>query len=249
MLKTLGIIQACCGDDETRAKVARKLRTKTVLEWVVRRVTDAMRLDGVIVVTNDAPQNTFVMETVPLDVPVFVGRQRDALGRFAAAIEEYPAESVVCVRADNPFIDPGLIDRLVTTAGVHPSCDYISYCLRDGRPAILSPVGVYAEWFRAGALRRSARAATANADREDVTRYIYSHPEEFQIRLIPAPPQIDREDVRLTMDGQEDWEHALTIFDALGSEEFDWQRLADLLDHQPNLRRRMADLNRAQTRA
>jgi len=79
-----------------------------------------------------------------------------------------------------------------------------------------------------------------------VTRFIYSHPETFKIRLIPAPPQIDREDVRLTVDVPEDWDHALAIFEALGSEEFDWQRIADLLDHQPTLRRRMADLNRAQ---
>jgi len=157
MLKTLGIVQACFSESESRAKAARKLRGKTVLEWVVRRVTDCARLDGVIVVTNDSPENTFVLELVPLDVPVFVGRQPDALGRFAAAMQQYPAESAVRVRAENPFIDPGLIDRLVTTALEHPECDYVSYCSRDGRPAILSPVGVYAEWCRAAALHRSAR--------------------------------------------------------------------------------------------
>ncbi len=245
MLKTLGIVQACFEHDSVRSKVSRRLCGKTLLEWVVRRVTDCTRLDGVIVVTNDAAENAALMELVPLDVPVVIGTQADALGRFVAALERYPAESAVRIRAESPFVDPGLIDRLITTAQAHPDCDYIGYCLRDGRPAILSPVGVYAEWFRTAALRQSARKAAGAADRREVTRYIYSHPEKFQLRLIPAPSQIDREDVRLTVDVQEDWENALAILDALGAEEFDWQRIADLLDHQPNLRRRMADLNRA----
>lgn len=164
MLKTLGIVQACFEQESVRGKVARRLHGKTVLEWVVRRVTDCTRLDGVIVLTNDAPENAMVRDAVPLDVPVVVGTQADALGRFVAALERYPAESAVRIRAESPFVDPGLIDRLITTAEAHPDFDYIGYRLQDGRPAILSPVGVYAEWFRSVALRRSARKATSPDD-------------------------------------------------------------------------------------
>ncbi len=245
MLQTLGMVQACFPAARCRCIAHRRLGGQSLLEWVVRRVTDCMRLDGVIVVGCDAADHRFIRELVPMDVPVFVGSQRDVLGRFARALDEYPAEAVVRVRGDNPFIDPSLIDRLVTTAEEHPSCDYVSYCSRDGRPAILSPVGVYAEWFRAAALRRAAKAGKSRADREHVTRHIYSHPEKFNLRLIPAPTQIDRDDVRLTVDIEEDWEHTLTIFEALGPEALDWQRIAELLDHQPALRRRMAALNRA----
>jgi spore coat polysaccharide biosynthesis protein SpsF len=245
MLTTLGIVQACFGPARFRCIAHRKLGGQSLLEWVVRRVTDCMRLDGVIVVACNAVGHRFIRDLVPMDVPVFVGSQPDALGCLARALEEYRAEAVVRVRGDNPFIDPGLIDRLVTTAQAHPKCDYVSYCSRDGRPAILSPVGVYAEWIRAAALWRAARAARSRADREHVTRYIYSHPEKFNLRLIPAPTQIDRDDVRLTVDIEEDWDHALAIFEALGPEALDWQRIAELLDHQPALRRRMAALNRA----
>ena len=245
MLKTLGIVQACFPSQRFRCVVSRRLGGRTLLEWVVRRVTDCQQLDGVIVVACDLPEHGFVAELVPMDVPLFTGRQPDPLGRFVRALEEYPAEAVVRVRGDNPFVDPGLIDRLVTTAESHPNCDYVSYCSRDGRPAILSPVGVYAEWFRTAALRRAARSAGSPANREHVTRYIYSHPEKFNLRLIPAPTAIDRDDVRLTVDIEEDWDHTLAIFEALGSDEFDWQRIADLLDHQPALRSRMAALNRA----
>jgi spore coat polysaccharide biosynthesis protein SpsF len=201
-------------------------------------------LDGVIVVACDVPECRALTALVPADVPVFYSREPDLLTRFVRALEEYPAETVVRVHGDNPFVDPALIDRLVTAAQAHGKCDYVTYCTRDGRPAILSPVGIYAEWFRARALRRSARLAVDPADRGEVTRYLYAHAEKFRVRLIPAPAEIDREDVRLTIDSDEDWDHALAIYEALGPEALEWQRIAELLDHQPALRRRMAVLNR-----
>ncbi len=249
MLRNLGIVQVCFHSPRFRSNMARRFGGRSLLEWVIRRVTDSARLDGVIAVACSAENDRDLRRLVPSDVPTFSGQGGDALARFAKTLEEYPAEGVVRVHGDNPFVDPGLIDQLVTTAEAHPQCDYVSYCSRDGRPAVLSPVGVYAEWFRFTALRKANRLATSNVDREHVTRYLYSHPDRFQLRLIPAPVSIDRDDVRLRVDFEEDWEHALAIYDALGPEHFDWQRIARLLDHQPALRSRMAILNRAHVEA
>ena len=244
MLKTLGIVQACFSTPRFHGLVGRQLGGQSLLAWVIRRVTDCQQLDGVIVLASGQSGEPPVHDLVPSDVPLCVSDRPDSLGRFLRALEEYPAETVVRVRGDNPFVDPSLIDRLVTTANSHPNCDYVTYRSSDGQPAILSPVGVYAEWFQTAVLRRAAKSAKSQADREHVTRYIYSHPEKFNIRLIPAPSEIDRHDVRLTIDIEEDWEHTLAIFDALGPDEVDWRRIAELLDNQPALRRRMATLNR-----
>ncbi len=245
MLNTLGIVQVRREpQNSSDLKVGRKLGGKSLLELVVRRVTDCQRLDGVVVVLGDSEQDERVRQLVPPDVPVFVGSQRDALARLVAAVEEFGAKSVVRVCADNPFIDPVLIDRLVSTADAHPACDYISYCCADGRPAILTQLGVFAEWCSADSLARANREARRAADRETVTGYLYAHPELFNVRLIPLPPELDRDDLRLRIDFEEDWEHAQVIYEALGPDEWDWQRIADLLDHQPALRKRMAVLNR-----
>ena len=61
---------------------------------------------------------------------------------------------------------------------------------------------------------------------------------------MPLPAEMDRDDLRLKLDHDEDWEHAQEIYDALGPEGLDWQRIAGLLHHQPELRQRMAVLNR-----
>jgi spore coat polysaccharide biosynthesis protein SpsF len=244
MLRTLGIVQACCHARQTRCRAARKLGGRPVLEWVIRHVTDATRLDGVIVLVCDDADHRFIRNLVPADVPIFVGTRPDSLGRFSQALEQFSTDYVVRVRGDHLFVDPALIDRLVTVAEEHPQYDYVSYRLRDGRPAILSPVGVYAEWVRAGAIHKAARHAKDPDHREQVTRYIYSHPEKFAIRLIPAPAEIDRDDVRLAVDMEEDWDHVMMIFEALGPEKMDWRRIARLLDQHPALRSRMAALNR-----
>ncbi len=246
MLKTLGMVDACYDSATARSKAVRRMGGKTILDWVVRRATDCMQLDGVIVVTSSAAENAFVPERVPVDVPVFVGDSPEPLACFAQALERHGPRAAVRLPAGCPFVDPVLVDRLVATAEMYDESDYVSYCCRDGRPAILSPVGVYAEWFRTRALLTAARSAKAPLDRHHVTRYLYSHPEKFHVRLLPAPGKIDRDDVRLTVDMEEDWEHALAIYEALGPDELDWQRIADLLDHQPALRKRMEMLNRVQ---
>lgn len=244
MLETLGVVQACFGTREARAGAARKLGGKSVLEWVVRRATDSQQLDGVVVLTNDDPENSFVKNLVPLDVPIYVARQPDPLGRFAVVVKEYPARSVVRIHAQTPFVDSELIDRLVTAARCQGNWDYVGYQLRDGRPAILAPVGVCAEWIRTTALWRADQEAQLPSDRQAVTRYLYTHPEQFRIYLIPVPPPMDREDIRLSVVSEEDWELTITIYEALGPERLEWHRIATLLDRQPSIRKRMEALNR-----
>jgi spore coat polysaccharide biosynthesis protein SpsF len=243
-LKTIGIVQARLGSTRLQGKMARKLGGRSLLEWVVRRVTDCERLDRVVVATGDEADNVPVRELVPRDVAVVTGSESDVLGRFVDVLDIHPADAVVRVCADNPFIDPALIDRMVVAADDHPGCDYISYVSSAGRPVILSSVGLYAEWCRADALRRADCEATDALDREHVTRYLYSRPELFNLRLLPTPSELDRDDVRLTVDFEEDWQHAQEIFDALGAEALDWQQIARLLDTQPAMRERMAELNR-----
>lgn len=249
MLKTLGIVQGCFRSPRFRANAMRRLDGRPVLEWVIRRVSETARLDGVIVVADKSDDSPSFRRVVPSDVPIFFGDGKDPLARFAKALEQCHADGCIRVLGDNLFVDPGLLDRLITTAATHPDCDYVTYCSQDGRPAIHSPVNVFGEWFRTSALRKANRLAQEALDRHDATRYLYSHPEKFKSRLIPAPSEIDRDDVRLIVDIEEDWDHVMSIFDALGPERLDWQRIARLLDHQPAMRDRMATLNRQRREA
>jgi len=246
MIKTLGIVELHTPGQHKMP--LRRLGGKPLIEWVVRRANDSSLLDGVVVAAGDSPADRELASLVPSDVPVFFGSTTDALTRFWDAAHQFDADSVIRISADSPFIDPVLIDRLVTISGTEP-LDYIGYGSRDGRPAVESPLGVFAEWMTTRALRRAERRASDPRDRSNVTRHIYSHPDDFRVLLIPVPMPLDRDDVRLTVGSHEDWEHAQEILEALGPEQLDWQGIAGLLHHQPGMRNRMAVLNREAARA
>ncbi|MCE9551933.1 MAG: NTP transferase domain-containing protein [Planctomycetes bacterium] len=250
MINTLGIVEL--HDQQHRNTLVRRLGGKPLIEWVVRRANDSQLLDGVIVAAGDTPADREMAALVPSDVPVFYGSKTDVLRRFRDAALQFGAEHVVRISADNPFIDPALIDRLVTVAALElqdtTPLDYVGYSSRDGRPEVESPLGVFAEWMTTRALRRAERRASDPRDRQSVTRHMYSHLDEFRVLLIPVPTQLDRDDVRLTIDSHEDWEHAQEILEALGPERLDWQGIAGLLHHQPGMRERMAVLNREAAR-
>jgi spore coat polysaccharide biosynthesis protein SpsF len=250
MSTTLGIVELPSRETNPSNRLStlphRRMGGTSLLEWTVRRVTDAVQLDQVVVLC-DSIQQADCASLLPPDVPVFTcPHAADPLGRFAACVDQHRTTGVVRVGLGNCFIDPELLDRLITSARANPVCDYVSYCSADGRPALHATIGVFAEWVKASAVRRADREAVSVEDRQDATRYVYAHPERFRLRFIPAPPPFDRGDVRLTVQVDEDWDHVQTIVDALGTEGVDWQRLATLLDRQPALRRRMGKLNRAE---
>jgi len=254
MSGTLGIVEvpfvelAATGRRARLNPVERRFGSKPLLEWVVRRVTDSLLVDQVVVLV-DALQARVIHRLAPADVAVYVSQQPDALARLAAAARKFDAQHIVRVSLGSPFVDPQLIDRLICTANNYPGSDYIGYIAQRGGAAVLAQLGLFAEWCRSEALYRADRDARLLEDRLEALRYIYSHPEIFRLRLMSVPPQLDRHDLRLTIHVEEDWDNAQVIFDALGPERLEWQRIAELLDQQPALRQRMAVLNQAEQEA
>jgi len=239
MLNTLGIVEVR-QEAQRSWNIGRKLGGKSILERVVRRVTDSERLDQVVVLCA-SEQIASVRELVPPDVEVVAAQNSDSLSAAVATCRRLNAKSLVHVPGENPFVDPELIDRLVITADAHPNCDYIGYCRGDGRPAVLTHMGMLAEWCSVAALCQSARGTPV--DRRHFTASLFAHPERFNVRLLPVPVELDREDLRLRLDGEEDWEHAHVIYEALGHDEWDWRQVVELLHGHPALRSRMAHLN------
>ncbi|MCI0359111.1 MAG: NTP transferase domain-containing protein [Planctomycetaceae bacterium] len=227
----------------------RRFGGKTLLEWVVRRMSDAERLDGVVVLAGDDSFSKSLVAHCPSDVRVFHASESDPLGRMAAAVRHFQCSAVLRMSVSQPFVDPILIDRLLALVAANHSCDYASFALADGRPVIESKLGVFAEWCRGEAVLLANRLARRADERADATRFLHSHPEVFAIRLFPVPGQLDRDDVRLAIQDEEDWEHVQLILDALGPESLDWQFITALIDRQPTIRDSMARRNRQEAGA
>ena len=227
MPTTMGIVHAGPGSACSRDKLSRRLGSHSWLELVVRRMTDCQQLDGVVVVLGAA--DAALADLAPSNVPLHISDRPDALGRIASAADAFRADAIVRVGAEHPFVDAVLLDRLATTAAAHPSCDYIGFCSQHGR----SSLGMFGDWCRTEALWRADREATAPADRQQPTRYLWTHPEFFALRFIPLSHELEREGLRLAADGDDAWEHALAIHDALGHDDVNWRQIAGLLSGLP----------------
>jgi spore coat polysaccharide biosynthesis protein SpsF len=248
MLRTLGVVDVPPPNSSANLAlntlVARNLGGKPLLEWIVRRLTDAMLLEQVAMIAVGPDHARWMRRIVPANAAVFTADETsDPIARLASAVREYGADAIVRVPVDHAFVDPALVDRLIAKAESHRHCDYLSYCSTRGGSALLKKLGVVAEWFRAETVQRADQEARFPDEREDLSRFVRSHPELFQLRLLPLPERLDRDDLRLAISGEDDWDHAQMILDALGPDNLEWQQIAKLLDEHPALRERMAVLN------
>ncbi len=224
----------------------RRLAGVSLIEWVVRRVSECARIDAVAVLAPPEADLAELRRLVPAYVPVLVGEREDPLACLVNAARELQPRAVVHFRMNHPFVDPVLTDRLVAYAESRTGLDYASYGSRFATRQIWTRVGLFGEWCRYAALLRAESLATDELDREQVTRFLYGNPRQFQLGFKWLPAEIDREDLRLVLAGEEDWEHAWEIVDALGLDGSDWRTVAGLLEHQPAMRSRMQLLNRAE---
>ncbi|MCG8583216.1 MAG: NTP transferase domain-containing protein [Pirellulales bacterium] len=243
MLDTLGVVYVTSSDEGQPSQLSRQIAGKSLVHQTARRVTESMQLDGVIIVLGENPADAAAAQSMPLDIPVHVSEAADTLGRIIDALTVYPAKGVVLVSANTPLVDPVLIDRLVRHAGQNPDRDYIGFGRQDGRACGTSGLGLLAEWCSAKALRRAHQEASAASDRQHASQYIYTRPEAFRVEMIDVPARLDRDDLRLRVDREEDWDLVREIIEAVDIEDCDWQRIAGLLDGQPALRKQMARLN------
>lgn len=229
MLKTLGIVKGALLTEKQRRHLARRLDGKSVLEWVVRQVTDCELLCGVVVLTDEGSDGDLVRELTPIDVPVFMSSAQDTLSLLEQTLEKFPMDSCVFIGSDWPFLDPTLIDQLVRTAEQEKKCDYAAYQFTNEIFSVGRPYGLFPEWYRASSIRKIASKIDDPIYRQLPGTYFLDHQKELCVELLPAPAGLDRDDIRLTFDDEEDWDNILDLHDALDLEVLDCQKVGSLL--------------------
>lgn len=147
------------------------------------------------------------------------GNEDDVLSRYGLAAETSAADAIMRITADCPLIDPDVLRAMVGRFR-NGNADLVSNCVRRTYPR-----GLDAELFSRRALDVMLVEATAPAEREHVTPFLYANPGRF--RIISHESAQDFSDYRLTLDTPEDFELLDRIFAA--SADPDAIRLADVI--------------------
>ena len=197
-MTVVAIIQARMGSSRFPGKMLSPLGPHPILEWVLRRVKQAKTLDKVVLATSDSAADDALADLARANgVTVFRGSETDVLARFAGAAKEAGASVVVRICADNPFVDPGEIDRLVTYFAGN-SCDYA--CNHQDRLGSRYADGFGAEILRAPLLESVAARATEPRHREHVTLYLWEHASEYKLSAVAAPAELAFPELRFDID-------------------------------------------------
>jgi spore coat polysaccharide biosynthesis protein SpsF len=198
MSGNLAFLQARMGSSRLPGKVLMSIQGQTILERAIRRLRAARLLDGVVVLTTELQQDELVVqEARRAGADVYRGSELDVLSRFQEASEVFHPDLVIRATADNPLIDIGSVDRIITALRRSD----LDYCMETGLP-----IGAATEVMTAFALAKVDSIATEPPHREHVTLYIKEHPVEFRVAFPEAPGDVRRPDFRITVDTVEDFE-------------------------------------------
>lgn len=198
MTRVVAVVQARMGSQRFPGKMLSQLGEHTLLDWVLQRVLRSTQVDQVVLATStNSEDDKLVSAALRLEVNSIRGSETDVLSRFLLAANESQADLVVRVCADNPFIAPEELDRLIVDHRAK-SVDYS--CNHQQKLSNEYADGFGAEIFSHDLLKNLAKQTTQQAHREHVTSYIWDNQNEFKINAVTAPAELAFPEVKLDID-------------------------------------------------
>ena len=226
---TVAIIDLAANNHHAPAGTQIDIATRTfnglsLLEWCVRRLSESTMLDQTIItgLPSYLPQ---IQSSSLCGAKWMPSLANDPLHRAYEIAERTQATWLVLVTPSCPFLDPSLLDRLITSAWNRPEADYVGFMASKHPRFNLSRLGLVAEVCTQKALQQALERKLDSS--VEIANIFRSHPNHFQMRLVPLPERLDRSDLRFALETAEDWEQAYSFVEAAG-EDLTWQRLVQL---------------------
>lgn len=231
-------VQARMGSTRLPGKVLADLGGRPMLRFILDRLRHVV-VDRLVVATSTRTEDDAVAEVArAAGVEVVRGSESDVLSRYCAVLDAFPADAVVRVTGDCPFVDPEVVHGVIDLH-LRRGADYTSNVL----PRTF-PKGIDVEVVAGVALRLADAEAVDPGEREHVTPFVYRRPERFRLANLANPDQLGEE--RWTVDTPEDLALAREVVDRLGPEPgYGWREVLSVLGRRstingPDLRLRLA---------
>ena len=192
------IIQARTGSTRLPKKVIEKIDSKnTVLDYVINQVKCSKKIEKIIVATTDLIEDDVIWQYANLQkIECFRGSSEDVLDRFYQCAKKNSAENIVRITADNPLIDPNIIDMIINEYK-NKEYDFVTNTLDR-----TFPYGTEVEVFSFQSLEKAWKNAKKPSEREHVTPFIRNPKNKFILKNIEYQEDISY--LRYTIDRIDD---------------------------------------------
>jgi spore coat polysaccharide biosynthesis protein SpsF len=224
-MKIVGTIEARMGSSRLRGKTLKKVyKDFTLLELVVQRFRLCKNIDDIIVATTVEPQDDKIALWCEQNAILYYrGSEENVLDRVVHASVKAKADVIVQMGADSVYLDFELIDELLK---VYKDGKY-DYVCNDME--LTYPLGIYGHIVKVEKLiELNKKDDLTLEDKEDVVRYIWEHPKEYNILNIQATKEVNCPNMRLTVDYPEDFELAVNIYNYFDKIDFTTTDIIDL---------------------
>lgn len=200
IMKCYCILQVRSGSTRLPGKAMLFVDEKlTLLEYVISQLKHSKLLDGIIMATTNLPEDDKLIDTAKNEnILFFRGSSEDVLKRFNDCAESFSVSTIVRITADNPLIDPTLIDNAIKKFNLK-SYDYVTNTLER-----TFPYGTEVEIFSIEALKYANKFAKKKSEREHVTPFFYNNQKKFKIFIMKNTHDFSH--LRWTVDHRNDLE-------------------------------------------
>jgi spore coat polysaccharide biosynthesis protein SpsF len=194
------IIQARTGSTRLPEKVMEKIEEEnTVLDYVINQVKCSKKIEKIIVATTDLIKDNIIAQYLnSKKIEYFRGASEDVLDRYYQCAKENDAKDIIRITADNPLIDPNIIDIIIEKYKKE-KCDFITNALNR-----TFPYGTEVEIFSFETLEKAWKMAKKPSEREHVTPFMCEPKNNFRIINVKLKENFSY--LRYTVDRIEDLE-------------------------------------------
>ena len=192
------IIQARIGSTRLPEKVIQKIDSKnTVIDYVINQVKYSKKIEKIIIATTNLIEDDIICQYANLQqIECFRGSSEDVLDRFYQCAKKFSIDTIVRITADNPLIDPKIIDIAVEEYK-NGKYDLVTNTLKR-----TFPFGTEVEVFSFRILEKAWQNAKKPSEREHVTPFIRNPKNKFILKNIEYQENISH--LRYTIDRIED---------------------------------------------
>ena len=221
------IIQARIGS-RLPGKVLMKLNEDTVLSLLLKQLKHSKFLTEIIIATTTNPEDDVIEKfAISNNIKLFRGDSDNVLDRYYQCAKKFSLTHIVRITADNPLIDPDMIDQAIKKYSTF-NYDYLTNSIDR-----TFPNGTEVEIFSFDALEIAWKYAKKKSEREHVTPYFYNNPKKFKIHHFKQKKNQSK--FRYTIDRKEDYALVVEILSRIKKRPIRTSDIIDLLTTNPQL--------------
>jgi spore coat polysaccharide biosynthesis protein SpsF len=229
------IIQARMGSTRLPGKVLKKVKGKTLLEWLYTRIHSAQTVHKIVVATTANKEDDAIEQfCIEQGIDCYRGSDWDVLDRYYQAAKIVMPDNVIRITSDCPLHHHKVIDFVVNNYLLSGN-DYFSNSNHE--PDYLED-GFDVEVFSFRALETAWKEAKLLSEREHVTPYI-KNSGKFTCGWKKYAQEYT---YKLSVDSENDFKAVQMIFNAFGdSADFSMEDIMSLLQDRPEILKLNAD--------